>query len=110
LHAQAHFPVVEQQFRSHLNRGEYLGMGQRCTLVVAGSQIKIEAESLAYRKLSAPRLKGAKPKLWSLQIQENPDRPTTLLFEVSDCSKPLQMITMASMTEVQPEDVYTCMK
>jgi hypothetical protein len=85
-------------------------MGQRCTLVVAGSRIKIEAESLAYRKLSAPRLKGAKPKLWSLQIQENPDGPATLLFEVSDCSEALQMITMVPMTEIQPEDVHACMK
>src|SRR5207302_1738711 len=71
----------------------------------SGRWIGVELEGGAVGQGDGARREGADPKLRSLQIDQDADRPPVLEFDRADCRHELAHAVVRSMAHVDAEDV-----
>ena len=79
-------------------------------LGVAWRGIGVEHERFARGKHGWIGREGADPELWTLQIEQNADRPIVLGLHVPDRRGQLAHARMRGVTHIDAEDVGACLE
>src|SRR5262245_39010110 len=88
-----------------LDDSKDLGVRQVHARGIAGRRIDVERECFARDKRGWIGRKSADPELWTLQIEQNADRPTELFLDIPDCRPQLTHARMRGVTHIDAEDI-----